>query len=217
MIRRHLVLLAVLSLLAPAVAGAEMAGVTRTRLPNGFTVIVRENNAAPLVAYSLLVKMGTRNETPETAGISNMLQLMLVRGHREDVGEQIAAAADKLGGSIDAYGDADYSEITATALSRNWQAMLDIVGDVALRPTLPDGTLGAVRDFLVRQIRNRGEKPYDVASDQTRLALFGPRHPYSWDYLGRSEAVQKLNRDTLMAGTAASTSPRRWRWRSAAT
>ena len=56
--------------------------------------------------------------------------------------------------------------------------MLDIVADVALRPTLPDGTLGAVRDFLVRQIRNRGEKPYDVASDQTRLALFGPRHPY---------------------------------------
>jgi len=199
MIRRHLVLLAVLSLLAPAVAGAEMAGVTRNRLPNGFTVIVRENNAAPLVAYSLLVKMGTRNETPETAGISNMLQLMMVRGTEKMSGEEIAAAADKLGGSIDAYGDADYSEITATALSRNWQAMLDIVGDVALRPTLPDGTLGAVRDFLVRQIRNRGEKPYDVASDQTRLALFGPRHPYSWDYIGRSEAVQRLNRDTLMA------------------
>jgi zinc protease len=199
MIRRHLVLVALLSLLAPAVAGAEMAGVTRTRLPNGLTVIVRENNAAPLVAYSLLVKMGTRNETPETAGISNMLQLMMVRGTEKMSGEEIAAAADKLGGSIDAYGDADYSEITATALSRNWQPMLDIVADVALRPTLPDGTLTAVRDFLVRQIRNRGEKPYDVASDQTRLALFGPRHPYSWDPIGRSEAVQALNRDAVLA------------------
>jgi predicted Zn-dependent peptidase len=199
MIRRSLVLVALLSLLAPAVAGAEMAGVSRTRLPNGLSVIVRENNAAPLVAYSLLVKMGTRNETPETAGISNMLQLMVVRGTEKMSGEEIAAAADRLGGSIDAYGDADYSEITATALSRNWLAMLEIVADVTQRPNMPDGTLNAVRNFLVRQIRNRGEKPFDVAADRTRIALFGPRHPYSWDPIGRSEAVQALNRDTVLA------------------
>ena len=129
------------------------------------------------MAYSLLVKMGTRNETEDIAGISNMLQLMLVRGTEKMSGEQIAATADRLGGSIDAYGDYDYSEITATALSRNWQAMLEMVADVALRPTIPDGTVTAVRDFGVRQIRNRGEKPFDVASDQTNIALFGPRHP----------------------------------------
>ena len=128
-----------------------------------------------------------------------MLQLMLVRGTEKMSGEQIAATADRLGGSIDAYGDYDYSEITATALSRNWQAMLEMVADVALRPTLPDGTVAAVRDFLVRQIRNRGEKPFDVASDQTNIALFGPRHPYAWDPTGRSEAVQKLNREALVA------------------
>jgi len=199
MIRRTLVLAAVLGLCLPAYARADMAGVTRTKLPNGLTVIVRENPAAPLVAYSLLVKMGTRNETPETAGISNMLQLMLVRGTEKMSGEQIAAAADRLGGSIDAYGDFDYSEITATALSRNWLAMLEMVADVALRPTIPDGTVTAVRDFLVRQIRNRREKPFDVATDQMNIALFGPRHPYSWDPIGRSESVQALTRDALVA------------------
>jgi zinc protease len=199
MIRRTLLLTALLSLCLPAGAPAEMAGVTRTKLPNGLTVIVRENAAAPIVAYSLLVKMGTRNETTENAGISNMLQLMLVRGTEKMTGEQIAATADRLGGSIDAYGDADYSEITATALSRNWQPMLEMVADVALRPTIPDGTATAVRDFLVRQIRNRGEKPFDVASDQMRIVLFGPRHPYAWDPIGRSESVQRLNRDALLA------------------
>jgi predicted Zn-dependent peptidase len=69
MIRRALVLAAVLGLWLPASAPAEMAGVTRTKLPNGLTVIVRENAAAPIVAYSLLVKMGTRNETTDNAGI----------------------------------------------------------------------------------------------------------------------------------------------------
>src|SRR4029434_7176397 len=155
MIRRTLVLTALLSLGLAASAPAEMAGVTRSKLPNGLTVIVRENAAAPIVAYSLLVKMGTRNESTDNAGISNMLQLMLVRGTEKMSGEQIAATADRLRGSLDAYGEADYSEITATALSRNWQPMLEMVADVALRPTIPDGTATAVRDFVVRQIRNQ--------------------------------------------------------------
>jgi predicted Zn-dependent peptidase len=199
MTRRLLTLAVALPLLLPATVFAQTAGVTRSRLPNGLTVIVRENAAAPVVACSLLVKMGTRSETPDTAGISNMLQIMLVRGTETMNGEQIAAAADRMGGSIDAYGDADYSEIAATALARNWRPMLELVSDVALRPTVPDGTLRGVRDFLLRQIRNRGDKPFDVAVDRTRAALFGASHPYAWDPGGRRESVERLTRDALLA------------------
>jgi len=185
-------------LLVPVAAFAQPTAITRSRLSNGFTVVVRENAAAPVVAYSLLVKMGTRTETPDDAGISNMLQIMLVRGTEMMNGEEIVAAADRMGGTIDAYGDEDYSEITATALSRSWQSMLELVGDVALRPTVPEGTLTGVRNFLVRQIRNRGEKPFDVAGDRMRAALFG-NHPYAWDPIGRRESVEQLTRDTLLA------------------
>ena len=195
---RVFALAAVLLFLAPAAASAQTGGVTRTRLPNGLTVLVRENPAAPVVAYSLMLKMGTRTETSDIAGISNLLQQMLVRGTEKLDGEQIAEAADRMGGSIDAYGDADYSEMTATALSRNWQEMLELIGDCALRPTLPDGTVQAVRDFLVRQIRNRGDKPFDAASDRMRAALFGS-NPYAWDPLGRRESVEKLTREALLA------------------
>jgi len=197
--RRLLAAAVAVALLAPAVATAETAGITRSSLPNGLTVIVRENAAAPVVAYSLLVKMGTRTETVDTAGISNMLQIMLVRGTEKMNGEQIAAAADRMGGSIDAYGDADYGEIAATALSRDWVPMLELVADVALRPTIPAGTVGPVRDFIVRQIRNRGDKPFDVATDRMREALFGAAHPYSWDPLGRRESVERITRDSLVA------------------
>src|SRR5437870_4876554 len=199
MIRQALVLVTLLALLVPPVASAETVGVTRTRLPNGMTVVVRENPVAPLVAYSLLVKMGTRTETPDNAGISNMLQLMLVRGTEKMNGEEIAAAADRMGGSIDAYGDADYSEITAIALSRHWRAMLEMVGDVALRPTMPDGTVRAVRDFLVRQIRNRGDKPFDVASDRMRDALLA----YYWRQYLPGQMVLAISGDVKSAAVLA--------------
>ena len=187
---------ALLMLLVPAAGAAQT--VTRMQLPNGLTVLVRENPEAPVVAYSLMVRMGTRTETRDNAGISNLLQQMLVRGTEKLDGEQIAEAADRMGGGIDAYGDSDYSEITATALSRNWQEMLELIGDCVLRPTLPDGTVQAVRNFLVRQIRNRGDKPFDVAADRMRAGLFGS-NPYAWDPLGRRESVEKLDRAALIA------------------
>jgi predicted Zn-dependent peptidase len=184
--------------LGTAPVAAEPGGVTRTRLANGMTVLVRENPVAPVVAMSLMLKMGTRWETRDTAGISNFLQLMVVRGTTSLDGTQIVEAADRMGGSIDASGDADFSEIAATALDRYWGEMLDLVADVALRPSLPDGTVRAVRDFLVRQIRNRADKPYDVAFDTLLARTFGDQ-PYAWDALGLKESLERTDRGALIA------------------
>ena len=190
--------IALLAALAAAPAWAQSPAVSRTRLANGLTVLVRENPTAPVVGISLMVKMGTRWETPDNAGVSNLVQLMVVRGTTTRNGSQIVEAADAMGGSIEATGDVDYSEIAATALSRHWVEILDLVADVALRPTMPDGVEQAVRDFLLRQIRNRGDKPYDVALDALTARLFG-RHPYAWDPIGLKQNLEGLDRDALLA------------------
>ena len=192
------VLVAVLVALAAAPAGAQTPSVTRTRLANGLTVLVRENPTAPVVAISLMVKMGTRWETPENAGISNLVQLLVVRGTLTRSGTQIVEQADAMGGSIEATGDVDASEIAATALARHWVEMLDMVADVALHPTMPESIVQAVRDFLIRQVRNRGDKPYDVAFDTLTARLFG-RHPYAWDPIGLKESLERLDRPALVA------------------
>jgi len=66
-------LLAVGALAPPSAAGAQ---IRHERLDNGLTVIVRENPVAPVVAVSLLVKMGTRWERPATVGISNFVTFL---------------------------------------------------------------------------------------------------------------------------------------------
>jgi zinc protease len=191
------VVLPLLITLGASPALAQTTGVSRTRLPNGLTVLVRENPTAPVVAVSLMVKMGTRWESRQTAGISNLVQLMVVRGTETRSGVQIVEAADRMGGSIEATGDVDFSEIAATALSRYWVELLELVADVALHPSMPDGTVQAVRDFLVRQIRNRGDKPYDVGLDTLIERIFAP-HPYAWDPIGLKDSVERLDRAPLL-------------------
>lgn len=185
---------------AAPVSAADATGgaVSRTRLANGMTVVVRENPTAAVIAISLMTRMGTRWETRENAGISNFLQLMMVRGTTSRDGTQIVGAADRMGGSIDAYADADYSEIPATALSRYWGEMLDLVAEVALRPSLPDGTTQAVRDFLARQIRNRAQKPYDAAFDRLMAQTYGD-NGYAWDPIGLKESLERMDRAALLA------------------
>ena len=192
--------LGALAFLLTTVAGAEGAtgDVTRTRLPNGMTVLVRENPTAPVVGMSLMVRMGTRWETRATAGLSNFLQLIVVRGTANRDGTEIVNAADRMGGSIDAYADADYAEVAATALSRFWPDMLDLVAEVALRPSLEAETIQAVRDFLARQIRNRADKPYDAAFDAMLARTFGD-NSYGWDALGLKESVERMDRAALLA------------------
>ena len=196
--RRSALLLAGLIMLLAAPAWGQTPPVSRARLPNGVTVLVRENPTAPVVGVSLMVRMGTRWETADNAGISNLVQLMVVRGTTTRDGGQIVEAADAMGGSIEATGDVDYSEIAATALSRHWGEIMELVADVALRPTMPDGVVVAVRDFLLRQVRNRGDKPYDVALDTLGVRVFG-RHPYAWDPLGLKDSLERLDRDALLA------------------
>jgi zinc protease len=188
---------ALLSLVLVMGTASETGGISRTQLPNGLIVLVRENPTAPVVAVSLMVKMGTRWEIRDNAGISNFLQLMVVRGTTSRSGPQIAEIADGMGGSIDAYGDADYSEIAATALARYWIQILELVADVALNPSFPDAVVAPVRDFLIRQVRNRGERPFTAGLDTLTARLFGS-NPYAWDPVGLRESLERMDRNALM-------------------
>jgi predicted Zn-dependent peptidase len=196
-LRRALGLAGLLALLA-APAWGQSPAVTRARLANGLTVLVRENATAPLVGVSLMVAMGTRWETTGNAGISNLVQLMLVRGTATRSGGQILQAVDAMGGSIEAAGGVDYSEIAATSLARHRVALLELVAEVAREPTFPAPMVEAVRDFLLRQVRNRGDRPSDVALDTFTARVFG-RHPYAWEPVGLKDSLPLIDREALLA------------------
>ena len=116
MSRRVLAAALLLALVAPAVAPAQPRDdARRTRLPNGLTVIVRESDVAPVVAASLLVRMGTRWETPATAGLSNFVHAVMVKGTARRSGSELAEAVAALGGKLSASGEVDYCEIRAAA------------------------------------------------------------------------------------------------------
>ena len=183
--------------LFPPVVSAH-AEVIRRQLDSGLTLLVQERAASPAVAVVILVRVGSRWEREETAGISNLLQNVLVKGTATRSALAIADEAERMGGSLSASGDVDYSEIRGTALGRYWQGLLELMADVALNPTLSPEEIDNERRTVGSGLRNRRDQPFQFTYDALMARLF-PGHPYGVPILGRDEVVARLDRETLLA------------------
>ncbi len=170
----------------------------RSTVPSGLTVLVNENATAPLVAASLFIRVGARWETEADSGITNLLQHLLLRGTSRRSALEIALAAEDIGGGLSASSDADHAEIRGVALARHWRPLIELIADVALRPSLSPDELTAERRQALRAIRNRQDQPQALALDTLMARLYGA-HPYGAPSLGRTAAVERLDEAALRA------------------
>ncbi len=195
---RLLVALLAAALLPWLAAPEASAQPRREQLPGGLVVLIRENTATPVVATSLFVRVGSRWETEDNAGITHLLQQVLLKGTAQRSALEIAETAEGLGGGVSASADMDFSEIRATALARNWKKMLALIAEVALRPTLPESEIDGERRAMLTALRSRQDQPFPLAMDTLMSRVYGD-HPYGRPVLGRPAALERIDRTALLA------------------
>jgi zinc protease len=194
---RGLAVVLALALTSAGVVPAAAEPIVRERLGNGLTVLVRENPSVPVVAASVMVRVGSRWERDDNAGITNLLQQVLVKGTRTRTALQIAEEAEEIGGGISASGDIDTSEVRGAALARHWRRLLELLADVTLRPVLPESEIEAERRSVQSALKSRADQPFQRAYDTMMERVYGP-HSYSLPVLGRGEVVARLDRAALL-------------------
>lgn len=172
--------------------------VVRRVLSNGMTVLVREDPGVGVVAASLQVRAGSVFETEATAGITNFMQRVLVRGTEKRSALALAEAVDELGGSLEASGEVESAELRGAAVARQWEPLLGLLAEVALEPTFPAAEIERERRLLLGQLQTRADNPFQRALDTTVRDAYGA-HPYAWPALGRSESVMRISREALVA------------------
>jgi len=186
-------------LAVPWLAAAQAPGdaVTVARLDNGITVMVRENRVAPVVAVALLLRMGSRWETPANSGISNFTHAVMVKGTTKRSGGDIADLVASLGGKISAAGDIDYSGVQGTALARFWRELLDVAAELALSPKLDPAEVDRERDWLLSRLQRRRDNAPARAFDEFYANLYGA-HPYALPNLGTRESLARIDHAAIV-------------------
>jgi predicted Zn-dependent peptidase len=203
---RVLVALAVVLVVATPVAAD--VPVVRRVLPNGMTVLVREDPGVGVVAASLQVRAGSLFETEATAGITNFMQRTLVRGTDKRSALGLVEAAEELGGALEASGEVESAELRASAIARHWEPLLGLLAEVVLEPTFPATEVERERRLLLGQLQTRADNPFQRAFDTAVRDVYGA-HPYAWPALGKSESLQRITREDLVAHYRATYRPDR--------
>jgi zinc protease len=198
--RRLALALVLLAVAAPGEAAPPE--VSRRVLPNGLIVLVREDPSVGVMGASLMVRGGTLFEAPDEAGIINFMHRVMLRGTRQYDAVKLTQAIEDLGGSLDASGDVEYAEVRGTALGRNWEALLTLITEVALRPTFPMEEVERERRLILSSIQSRGDTPFQRAFDAMLTDLYG-RHGYGWPNVGTRESLARLDRAALAKRYAA--------------
>jgi zinc protease len=175
---------------APA-AGLPDSATTTRFVVDGVPVILRRNTANDVVVANLYLLGGTRQLTPQTAGIEAMLLLASERGTRRYPGAMARQRAARLGSSITLEANDDWSEIGLHAIRGSFDSTWSLLADRVIAPSLVPSEVELIREQMLTAARQRGEQPDDEAA---RLAdsLLYQHHPYAISTTGTPTSLAAI-------------------------
>lgn len=147
-------------------------------LPNGLTVVVVEDNRLPLVSYRLAFRVGGAFDPPELPGLTDLLAGLLPEGTQSRTSREIAEEVARMGASLSAGANSDYTIVAASALSQFNDRILDLMADVVLHPSFPENEVELAKQNTKESLRQQRAQPSFLASEMVSRVMFGD-HPYS--------------------------------------
>src|SRR3989304_4203145 len=102
----------------------------------GPTLLVEVMPHAETVAVGAWVRSGSAHETGEVAGITHLLEHLLLRRCGGRTPDEISELIDSLGGDVDAFTTREACAVTAHVPAERFDEALDLVLDAVFRPGL---------------------------------------------------------------------------------
>lgn len=167
-------------------------------LPNGLTVLVRENHASPVVALQGSLRVGSAQEAPQQAGLAAFVANMLTRGSEQYDYDAFNAAVETVGASLTVSADIHSTDLSLTCLAEDFERMMALLADLVRRPTFPGEHIERLRQMKLVRIQEREQDTASVAARQFNESLFGREHPYGRMTEGYLETVAALQRQDLV-------------------
>jgi zinc protease len=161
-------------------------------LPNGLTLLVKEDHRLPFVEFRAVFKGGVLAENAANNGTTMLLARMLIKGTPTRSAEKIATEIESVGGHIDSYGGNNSFGVNAEVLSEDFATGLNLLADVILNPIFPADELEREKEIQIAGIRSRKDELLKSASLAMRRALFGETG-YGLDSLGSEESAGKVS------------------------
>src|SRR5262249_14765817 len=152
----------------------------------------------PLVAASLWVHSGSKDEIETSAGYAHFLEHLIQRGTEGAPPFEYQRLAHRWGGSLSVRANYDRTYITASGVADSLEPMLDALSSLAFRAKLEDKEIDQELGTLSQENHTYYDDPSSVAFLECMRAAF-PKHPYRYPPLGNFKSIGTLKHDPVAA------------------
>jgi len=165
-------------------------------MEGGPTLLVEAIPHAETVAVGAWVRSGSAHEAGEVAGITHLLEHLLLRRCGDWTPQEIAELIDSLGGAVDAFTTREACAVTAHVPADRFDEALELVLDAVFRPGLKPDEVELERRVVAAEFDLIQDSPIEVAAEQALAACWGD-HPLARPVLGRRDVVERLGATDL--------------------
>lgn len=166
-------------------------------LPNGVRLLALPMPHVQSASVGVFLRVGSRDETPASNGISHVLEHMAFKGTTTRSVQAINLDAERLGADVNAYTGKDSTGYFMTGLGEHAQQLLGMVADIVLHSTFPEIELQRELEVIRQEAIEYDEDPEDSSSDLLDRALWGT-DPMGMPVIGTVENIAGFTRHDLV-------------------
>lgn len=170
--------------------------VKKTTLANGLQVATESMPSVRSVSMGIWLRTGSRHEREDQNGIVHFLEHMVFKGTRNRSGQEIARAADAIGGHLDAFTSKEFTCFSIKVIDEHLPSALDIVADLVKNPLLRSSDIAKESRVIQEEIRMVEDTPDDLVHE-IFSKTYWPHHSLGRPILGTRATVGGFNQRRL--------------------
>ncbi|MCG8404746.1 MAG: insulinase family protein [Phycisphaerales bacterium] len=170
-------------------------GFVEHTLANGLRVVIEPMPQVQSAAGGFLVQTGSRDETPEFAGVSHFLEHMCFKGTAKRGWEAITVDFDNMGSTYNAYTSKERTVYFGWVRVDDLERQVDLLVDM-MQSIVPPEEFEMEKKVILEEIAMSDDSIERKVYDLIHETFYGG-HSLSWPVLGTTDTVGAMTRDQL--------------------
>ncbi|RYY41152.1 MAG: insulinase family protein [Chitinophagaceae bacterium] len=166
-------------------------------LVNGIRVLGTQSSELPMINFEIVLRGGHSVDPLEKSGVASLLSSLMMQGTVRKTPEELEAAIDALGASINISAGNEELRLRASCLERNYEATLALVQEILLEPRWDRAEYDRLYKAMQTGIKGREANATAIAALNFNKLLYGPNHILGQPAAGTAETVANINLEDL--------------------
>jgi len=171
----------------------------RTAFENGVVLLAKHTATTPAVTINLAMRAGSICDPPGAEGTMWLLSRVIDRGTASRSADAIAEDLDGRGITLAVSVSRHLFSLVCTCLAEDFDAVLALMGDIIMAPSLPETEMATRKGEVITAIRQDDDNPAVRATESLMALLYPDSHPYGRRTKGTIPIVESLTRGHLAA------------------